>query len=224
LHVALWEPEIPPNTGNVARLCAATGTRLHLIGRLGFRLDDRSLRRAGIDYWHAVDVVTHVTFADFELALHGELGAKVVGSARPTPLAPLPEGRGEPDEDASLRSASEEALSAPSSAARRLSPLPSGRGAGGVGRTTDASTPEALPLPLWCIETPAAVPYTRAEFADGDCLLFGSESSGLPPSLRERFAERTVGVPMPTGAVRSLNLATTVGIVLYDALRRLHGW
>jgi tRNA (cytidine/uridine-2'-O-)-methyltransferase len=214
LHVALWEPEIPPNTGNVARLCAATGTRLHLIGRLGFRLDDRSLRRAGIDYWHAVDVVTHVTFADFELALRRQ----------PTPPAPLPKGRGEPDEDASLRSASEEALSAPSSAARRLSPLPEGRGAGGVGRTTDASTPEALPLPLWCIETPAAVPYTRAEFADGDCLLFGSESSGLPPSLRERFAERTVGVPMPTGAVRSLNLATTVGIVLYDALRRLHGW
>ena len=47
LHVALWEPEIPPNTGNVARLCAATGARLHLIGRLGFRLDDRSLKRAG---------------------------------------------------------------------------------------------------------------------------------------------------------------------------------
>src|SRR5271154_3660075 len=66
LHVALWEPEIPPNTGNVARLCAATGSRLHLIGRLGFRLDDRSLRRAGLDYWHAVDVVRHVTFEDFE--------------------------------------------------------------------------------------------------------------------------------------------------------------
>src|SRR5262245_770444 len=68
LHVALWEPEIPPNTGNVARLCAATGSRLHLIGRLGFRLDDRSLRRAGLDYWHAVDVVQHVTFEDFEVA------------------------------------------------------------------------------------------------------------------------------------------------------------
>src|SRR5438046_687428 len=68
LHVALWEPEIPPNTGNVARLCAATGSRLHLIGRLGFRLDDRSLRRAGIDYWDAVDVVRHVTFEEFEAA------------------------------------------------------------------------------------------------------------------------------------------------------------
>jgi tRNA (cytidine/uridine-2'-O-)-methyltransferase len=151
LHVALWEPEIPPNTGNVARLCAATGTRLHLIGRLGFRLDDRSLRRAGLDYWHAVDVVRHVTFEDFEQALGSE--------AR-----------------------------------------------------------------IWCVETPNERPYTRADFSDGDCLLFGNESSGLPPSIRERFAERLVGIPMPTGAVRSLNLATAVGIVLYDALRRLHGW
>src|SRR3954447_1080208 len=71
LHVALYEPEIPPNTGNIARLCPATGTRLHLIGRLGFRLDDRSLRRAGLDYWHAVDVVRHVTFEDFEAATAG---------------------------------------------------------------------------------------------------------------------------------------------------------
>jgi tRNA (cytidine/uridine-2'-O-)-methyltransferase len=150
LHVALWEPEIPPNTGNVARLCAATGSRLHLIGRLGFRLDDRSLRRAGLDYWHAVDVVRHITFPDFE-------------------------------------------------------------------RVVDAKR-------LWCVETPTERPYTRAEFADGDYLLFGNESSGLPPSVRERYAERLVGIPMPTGAVRSLNLATAVGIVLYDALRRLHGW
>jgi tRNA (cytidine/uridine-2'-O-)-methyltransferase len=169
LHVALWEPEIPPNTGNVARLCAATGSRLHLIGRLGFRLDDRSLRRAGLDYWHAVDVVRHVTFEDFERAL----------GADPTPRPPPPEG------------------------------------AGGWGSRAPR---------IWCVETPNERPYTRADFADGDCLLFGNESGGLPPSLRERFAGRLVGIPMPTGAVRSLNLATAAGIVLYDALRRLHGW
>ncbi|MBM3980215.1 MAG: tRNA (cytidine(34)-2'-O)-methyltransferase [Planctomycetes bacterium] len=150
LHVALWEPEIPPNTGSVARLCAATGARLHLIGRLGFRLDDRSLKRAGLDYWPAVDLVRHVTFEDF---------TQVIDPAR-----------------------------------------------------------------VWCVETPSATPYTRADFADGDCLLFGNESRGLPPGVRERFAARVVGIPMPTGAVRSLNLATAVGIVLYDALRRLHGW
>jgi tRNA (cytidine/uridine-2'-O-)-methyltransferase len=68
LHVALWEPEIPPNTGNVARLCAATGAALHLIGPLGFRLDDRSLRRAGLDYWGDLQVRRHATLTDFEAA------------------------------------------------------------------------------------------------------------------------------------------------------------
>jgi tRNA (cytidine/uridine-2'-O-)-methyltransferase len=148
-HVALWEPEIPPNTGNVARLCAATGTRLHLIGRLGFRLDDRSLKRAGLDYWDAVDWVRHVTFEEFERALTGR---------------------------------------------------------------------------IWCVETPGERTYTRAAYADGDCLLFGSESRGLPPGVREKYAATLVGIPMPTGKVRSLNLATSVGVVLYEALRQVHDW
>jgi tRNA (cytidine/uridine-2'-O-)-methyltransferase len=150
LHIALWEPEIPPNTGNIARLCAATGTRLHLIGRLGFRLDDKSLQRAGLDYWPAVDVLRHATFEEFE---------KSIGSAR-----------------------------------------------------------------IWCIETPGEKPHTRAEFHDGDCLLFGSESKGLPPGIREKSAGRILGIPMPTGKVRSLNLATAAGIVLYEALRQIHNW
>lgn len=150
LHVALWEPEIPPNTGNVARLCAATGARLHLVGRLGFRLDDRSLKRAGLDYWPAVDWRRHATLEEFEQAVAGQ--------------------------------------------------------------------------PVWVVETPGDVPYTRAAFRDGDVLLFGSESKGLPPGVRERYAGRVLGVPMPTGAVRSLNLATTVGIVLYEALRQVHDW
>src|ERR1700735_3372312 len=66
IHVALLEPEIPPNTGNIARLCAATATRLHLIGRLGFHLDDRNLRRAGCDFWPLVDVQLHDTWDAFE--------------------------------------------------------------------------------------------------------------------------------------------------------------
>jgi tRNA (cytidine/uridine-2'-O-)-methyltransferase len=149
-HLALWEPEIPPNTGNVARLCAATGTTLHLVGRLGFRTDDRSLKRAGLDYWDAVTVCRHATFADLEAA---------------------------------------------------------------VG-----------PNHIWCVETPAPRLYTKADFEPGDCLVFGSESKGLPPEVRGRYAARTIGIPMPTGMVRSLNLATAAGVVLYEALRQQHGW
>ncbi|MFO0807314.1 MAG: tRNA (cytidine(34)-2'-O)-methyltransferase [Gemmataceae bacterium] len=150
LHVALWEPEIPPNTGNIGRLCAASDTRLHLIGRLGFRLDDRHLKRAGCDYWPHVDVQFHATFGDFEAAL----------------------------------------------ATHRVIPL----------------TSHATRL------------YTHVRYRDGDCLLFGSESKGLPDSLLERYAAEAVTIPMPTGKVRCLNLATAVGIVLYEALRQRHDW
>src|SRR4051794_21776189 len=65
LHVVLVEPEIPPNTGNIARLCAAAAAPLHLVGTLGFRIDEHSVRRAGVDYWHLVDVRTHPTFDQF---------------------------------------------------------------------------------------------------------------------------------------------------------------
>ncbi len=148
LHVALYEPEIPPNAGNVARLCAATGTRLHFIGRLGFQLDDRHLKRAGLDYWPHVDLKRHVTWDDF-----------------------LQEG-----------------------------------------------------LRLWLIECPAAVNYTQAIFRDDDCLVLGSESKGIPARIRETLTARTLGIPMPTGTVRSLNLATAAGITLYEALRQVEGW
>lgn len=86
-HIVLWEPEIPPNTGNVARLCAATGATLHLVGRLGFRLDQRSLRRAGLDYWPAVKLHRHVTLDNFESSvLHrpGSSGRLFCFSARAT--------------------------------------------------------------------------------------------------------------------------------------------
>jgi len=150
LQLALWEPEIPPNTGNVARLCAATGVPLHLVGRLGFRTDDRNLKRAGLDYWDAVQVHYHATFADLESAVGVEH--------------------------------------------------------------------------IWCVETPALRRYTQAAFRPGDCIVFGSESKGLPAEVRERYAARTIGIPMPSGKVRSLNLATAAGVVLYEALRQLHGW
>ena len=72
LHVVLVEPEIPPNTGNVARLCAATTSPLHLVGPLGFRIDEHSVRRAGVDYWHLVDVRTHADFDEFLTSFQSE--------------------------------------------------------------------------------------------------------------------------------------------------------
>src|SRR5690242_379246 len=69
LHIVLVEPEIPPNTGNIARLCAATGSVLHLVGTLGFRIDEKAVRRAGIDYWHLVRVERHLDLAHFRHAV-----------------------------------------------------------------------------------------------------------------------------------------------------------
>jgi len=69
LHVALFEPEIPPNTGNIARLCAATFTALHIVGVTGFRMDDRTLKRAGLDYWDEVVLHRHVSLDDLYAAL-----------------------------------------------------------------------------------------------------------------------------------------------------------
>ena len=150
LHVALWEPEIPPNTGNIARLCAATDVTLHLIGRLGFRLDDRSLKRAGCDFWPAVKMCRHADLKAFEAA--------------------VADGR------------------------------------------------------ILCFSARATMSYTQIHYEVGDCLLFGKESNGLPPEVLQRFADRTFGIPMPSGKVRSLNLATAVGIVLYEALRQIRRW
>jgi tRNA (cytidine/uridine-2'-O-)-methyltransferase len=145
-HVALVEPEIPPNTGNIARLCAATGTELHIVGVTGFRMDDRTLRRSGLDYWSEVTLHRHI-----------DLGAL---------YAALPDSRF-------------------------------------VYLTTKSKTP----YPAW-------------EFHDGDCLVFGPETRGLSADVLEENAGRCLTIPMPNANVRSLNLSTSVGIVLYEALRQ----
>ena len=146
LHVALVEPEIPPNTGNVARLCAATRTPLHIVGATGFRLDDRAVRRAGLDYWPEV-----------ELRRHRDLPALY----------------------------------------------------------------EALPRARFLyLTTKAEVLYTDWAFAPDDCLVFGRETKGLPEEVLRENWERCLTIPMPNARVRSLNLATAVAIVLYEALRQ----
>jgi tRNA (cytidine/uridine-2'-O-)-methyltransferase len=145
-QVVLYQPEIPQNTGNIARTCAATHTPLHLVEPLGFRLTDRHLKRAGLDYWPSVTMRVH---SDLE----------------------------------SLRKM-----------------LPPGR----------------------CVffSTHARRSLFDFHFEPGDCLVFGSETNGLPSSLLNEAGEAVVKIPIDRSRVRSLNLATTVGVALFEAIRQ----
>jgi tRNA (cytidine/uridine-2'-O-)-methyltransferase len=146
LSVALVEPEIPPNTGNIARLCAAARVPLHIVGAIGFRLDDRAVRRAGLDYWPEVSLHRHRDVAALTDAL---AGASFV-----------------------------------------------------------------------YLTTKADLPYTDWHFEGNECLVFGSETRGLPSDLLRANWERCLTIPMLNPNVRSLNLSTAVSIVLYEALRQ----
>lgn len=148
LHIALIEPRIPPNTGNIARLCAATDTALHLIQPLGFELDDAQLKRAGLDYWDAVDLWIHDGWRSFRDAISRERCLYFSANA--------------------TRS------------------------------------------------------YWTAPIEPNSVLVFGNETDGMPERILDKHPERCFRIPM-TGAVRSLNLSTAAGIVLYEALRRLDG-
>ena len=145
-NVVLVEPEIPPNTGNIARLCLATDATLHLVRPLGFSIDDKTLKRAGLDYWQETKVVLWDSFAELQAANPG---------AR-----------------------------------------------------------------YWFLTTKSDRPYYDAPFAAEDFLVFGRETKGLPEPLLEANPSRLLTIPM-TAKTRSLNLATAVGIVLFDGMRQI---
>jgi tRNA (cytidine/uridine-2'-O-)-methyltransferase len=147
-QVVLINPLIPPNTGNIARTCAATGTELHLVGPLGFELSDRYLKRAGLDYWEYVKLHYHETFADFEL-VHNSRGGRCLGF--------------------SVRGAHN---------------------------------------------------YSKFKYSDSDWLLFGSETTGLPPDAISKCDE-TLYIPMNQAGVRSLNLSVSVAVSLFESRRQL---
>jgi len=151
-HIVLVEPEIPPNTGNVARLCAATCCPLHLVGKLGFSIDEHAVRRAGLDYWPLVDLHVHPDIQTAEAAIR--------------------------------------ALAAP-------------------------HHPRS-----WLFSGKATKSYLDVGFEPGDALVFGKESSGLSDELLCERGEFVVGIPT-LGPVRSLNLANSVAIAVYEALRRV---
>ena len=146
LQVVLYQPDIPQNTGNVARTCAATGVPLHLVEPLGFRITDRQLKRAGLDYWPHVNLKVH---PDFE-------------SVR----AQFPRSR------------------------------------------------------LVYFSARGSRPYHDFEFGGDDCLVFGAETRGLPEELLASYPGFVVNIPIDRAKVRSLNLATCVGVALFEALRQ----
>lgn len=147
LHVILFRPEIPPNTGNVIRLCANTGAALHLIRPLGFELDDSRLRRAGLDYHEYA-----------RLQVHDDLGGCLAAIGSPRVFAFTTRGR---------------------------------------------------------------VAHVDARFADGDALLFGCETAGLPGDVLDTIAaEQRLRLPMQPDS-RSLNLSNTVAVAVYEAWRQL---
>lgn len=148
LHIVLFQPEIPQNTGNIGRTCVAIGAKLWLIRPLGFRVDDRSLRRAGMDYWQHLDWQVVEGLQDVTNSLPGST--------------------------------------------------------------------------IWCLTKTATRLVWDAAFQQGDILLFGSESRGLPATILQEQPSRNLKLPM-RDLVRSLNLASTVNTVAYEAVRQLGG-
>ncbi len=145
-NIVLIEPEIPPNTGNIGRLCAATGAVLHLVGQLGFSLDDKHLKRAGLDYWPEVNLQRWDSLHELQTA--------------------FPDGR------------------------------------------------------YWYLSKKATQNYTQVSFAAGDFLVFGKETKGLPEELLDKAGDMALRIPIFSPAVRSLNLANSAAIILYEALRQ----
>lgn len=147
LHIVLFQPEIPPNTGNIIRLCANTGFQLHLIKPLGFDLEDKKLRRAGLDYKEWADMQLHDSLEAF------------INSAEPKKL--------------------------------------------------------------YACSTKGKKNHTEAEFKEGDALLFGPETRGLPGDILASLAQdQILRLPMRAES-RSLNLSNSVAIFIYEAWRQL---
>ena len=145
-HIVLFEPEIPPNTGNIIRLCANTGCQVHLIEPVGFELDDKRLRRAGLDYGEWRDIQVHPDWQTF--------------------------------------------------------------------LTTQA------PERMWAVSTKGKAHYTGVSFAQGDYLVFGPETRGLPATILASLpAEQVLRIPMLPDS-RSMNLSNAVSVLVYEAWRQ----
>ena len=145
LNIVLYQPEIPQNTGNIGRTCVLTNSKLHLIKPLGFKIDDKQIKRAGLDYWPKLNLEIHESFEDF---------MKKYGDQR-----------------------------------------------------------------IFISSTHADKFHSEAEFQEGDFIMFGKESAGVPKEVHDQLMG--IRIPMIETTDRSLNLSNTVSIVAYEALRQI---
>jgi len=148
--VVLLEPQIPPNTGSIARLCGAASVKLDIVGELGFDLSDKQMLRAGLDYWQYIEWEYHPNLNDYY--------EKLI-------------------------------------------------------QKTD----------FHLFTTKANVRYTQRKFSKNDSLVFGSETTGISEDFLRSQWDRACTIPIMNKHIRSLTLATSVGIVLYEALRQING-
>ncbi|ACC97833.1 Putative tRNA/rRNA methyltransferase (SpoU) [Elusimicrobium minutum Pei191] len=146
MNIVLINPEIPFNTGNIGRSCVATGTKLHLVGKLGFKIEDKEIRRSGLDYWVNLD---YKTYKDFD------------------------------------------------------------------GFLSSVENKESM----FFFSTKGKKSFWDIKYPPDSYLIFGSESCGFPKEIYETYKEKLFTIPM-TGPVRSLNLSTSAGVVLFEALRQ----
>lgn len=193
MHIVLHEPEIPGNTGNIGRSCAATNTSLHLIEPLGFDITEKELRRAGLDYWAQLDVHRYRDYEDFLLENFGETK--------------------EENREASLTAApgAEDLPEAPAESASEMSSEKASE--------NPASGRSGRPPRLWYATTKAKRLYCDVEFGPDDYIMFGKESAGIPEEILVDHEESCIRIPMDFG-IRSLNLSNAVAIVLFEALRQ----
>lgn len=146
-NIVLVHPQIPPNTGNVSRLCAATKSILHLVKPMGFSLDDKKMKRAGLDYWEFLDIHIYENIKEF---LEKNDNSKFI-----------------------------------------------------------------------FLSSKVDKVYWDYKFQDGDFLIFGSETTGLPNNIMEEFKEKMYTIPQYNDHVRCLNLSNSVSLVLYEAIRQV---
>jgi len=200
MNIVLLEPEIPPNTGNVARLCAATRSTLHLIEPFGFKLDDTTLKRAGMDYWQQVQWHRWKNWQAFL----DSVAAGILPAVEP---GILPGGTSVEVSSASVAA----------NASVATNPNPGGK----MPPSTSGWKPDATQKPkLWFVEQGGERLYTEAVFGPADYLVFGRETAGVPTALLESHRDTWLRIPMFNAQARSLNLSNCVALVLFEALRQ----